>query len=165
VSNGLSTPTEAAANLADEITQWVGSARTLRPPEELAAEYSAAGLDYAPPETPLESLEELMRVHGMTAQAFASMRPHLTLFGGRQPDAATTDPIVAAATRFADQTNSAVSGGGPILSGIGADARVIRILTSARGPGHAMANSTVIVRINGSDVHGYSILSWRNGLQ
>jgi len=161
----LNMPAETAADLADEITQWVGTARTLRPPDELAAEYRAASLDYAPPETPLESLGELTRVRGMTRQEFVSMRPHLTLFGGREPNPATNDPVVAAAIRFADQSNSTPGASGPIYTGVGQDARVVRIVATARGPGNARAQTTVIVRVTSSSANGYTILSWRSGAQ
>lgn len=161
----LNIPAETAGNLADEITQWVGTARTLRPPDELAAEYRAAGLNYAPPETPLESLGELTRVRGVTTQEFAAMRPHLTLFGGRQPNPATTDPIVAAAIRFADQSNAAPSPAGPIFTGIGQDARTVRIVATAQGPSNAVARKTAIVRITSSSASGYTVLSWHGAAQ
>jgi general secretion pathway protein K len=153
----VGTEAKAAADLADAITQWVGSASRLRDADELAAEYSAARLNYAPPETPVESIDELLRVRGMTAQEFAAIRPHLTLFGGRDPNAASADPIVAAAQRFADQSGSS----GPIFSGIGVDAQIVRILVSAHGPGNTEAAFRVVVRISPSD-GGYSILEWRN---
>ena len=92
----VGTEANAAADLADAITQWVGSASKLRDADHLAAEYRAAGLNCAPPETPMESIDELLRVRGMTAQEFAAIRPHLTLFGGREPNAVSADPIVAA---------------------------------------------------------------------
>jgi general secretion pathway protein K len=153
----VGTEANAAADLADAITQWVGSAIKLRDADQLAAEYSAAGLNYAPPETPMESIDELLRVRGMTAQEFAAIRPHLTLFGGREPNAVSADPIVAAAQRFADQSGWS----GPIFSGIGVDTQIVRVLVSAHGPGNTEATSTVIVRISPSD-GGYSILEWRN---
>lgn len=156
----LNAPAETATSAADEITQWVGTARTLRSPDELAAEYRAAGLDYAPPEAPLQSLGELARVRGITAQQLASMRPHLTLFGAREPNATTTDPIVAAAIRFAARPGAAMGASGPILTGVGQDARVVRIYASARGPGSAQARTTAIVRISASSANGYSVLSW-----
>jgi general secretion pathway protein K len=153
----VGTGANAAADLADAITQWVGSASKLRDADQLAAEYRAAGLNYAPPETPVESIDELLRVRGMTAQAFAAIRPHLTLFGGREPNAASADPIVAAAQRFANQSGSS----GPIFSGVGVDAQIVRISVSAHGPGNTQMAFTVIVRINSSD-GGYSILEWRS---
>jgi general secretion pathway protein K len=153
----VGTEAGAAADLADAITQWVGSANRLRSTDELAAEYRAAGLNYAPPETPVESLDELLRVRGMTAQQFAAIRPHLSLFGGREPNAASADPIVAAAKRFADRSGAS----GPIFTGVGMDAQTVRILVSAHGPGDTQAAFMVIVRINPSD-GGYSILEWHN---
>ena len=161
----INIPNETAADLADEITQWVGTARTLRSPDELTAEYKGAALDYTPPEAPLESLEELTRVRGMTAAAFAAMRPHLTLFGGRQPNPATVDPVVAAAIRFADQSSSTTEASGPIFTGVGQDARVFRILAVAQGPGRSKVNDAVIVRITASAARGYSVLSWQSGAQ
>lgn len=158
-------PAETAADLADGITQWVGTARTLRSPDELAAEYKGAGLDYVPPEAPLENLEELTRVRGMTAAVFASVQPHLTLFGGRQPNPATNDLAVAAAIRFADQSNSTIGASGPVFTGVGQDARVVRIFALAQGPGHSKANATAIVRVSSSSARGYSVLSWRSGTQ
>jgi general secretion pathway protein K len=153
----VGTGANAAADLADAITQWVGSASKLRDADQLAAEYRAAGLNYAPPETPVESIDELLRVRGMTAQEFAAIRSHLTLFGGREPNAASADPIVAAAQRFANQSGSS----GPIFSGVGVDAQIVRISVSADGPGNTQVAFTVIVRINSSD-GGYSILEWRS---
>ncbi len=153
----VGTEANTAADLADAITQWVGSARRLRSSDELAAEYRAAGLNYAPPEAPLESIDELLRVRGMTVQEFGAIRPHLTLFGGRDPNVANVDPIVAAAKRFADQSGSS----GPIFSGVGVDAQIVRIRVSAHGPGNTEVASIVIVRIDPSD-GGYSILEWRN---
>lgn len=161
----LNAPAETAADLADGITQWVGTARTLRSPAELAAEYRAAGLDYAPPESPLESLEELTRVRGITAQEFASMRPHLTLFGGRDPSPDTTDPVVAAAMRFADQSNATIGATGPIFTGVGQDARVVRVFITARGPGRAVVHKTAIVRISSSSANGYTVLSSHGAAQ
>jgi general secretion pathway protein K len=161
----LNMSAETAAGLADEITQWVGTARRLRSSDDLAAEYRASGLDYAPPETPLESLGELARVRGMTPQEFAAIRPHLTLFGGRDPSSATSDPVVAVAMRFADQSNSTPGASGPVYTGVGQDARVVRILATAQGPGNAQAHAAAIVRISASSAHGYTILSWRTGAQ
>ena len=153
----VGTGANVAADVADAITQWVGSASRLRGSDQLAAEYRAAGLNYTPPQAPMESIDELLRVQGMTAGEFAAIRPHLTLFGGREPNAASADPIVAAAQRFANQSSSSA----PIFSGVAVDAQIIRILVSAHGPGNTEAAFSVIVRISPLD-SGYSVLEWRN---
>src|SRR5260370_33283326 len=79
---------------------------------ELVAEYRAAGLDYAPPGSPLETVDELRRVRGMTADLLAALRPHLTLFGPAEPNPASADPIVAAARALARQ-RAPLAGPGP----------------------------------------------------
>src|SRR4029077_9779057 len=94
---GIGNDPQSAADLAKSIAEWVGSARHPAKPDELEAEYRAAGLDYAPPETPLESIDELIRVRGMNAAVLAALRPHLSLFAPRDPDPTYADPVVAAA--------------------------------------------------------------------
>jgi general secretion pathway protein K len=66
---------ESARRLANAIGEWVGSAPAPRPPNVLLAEYQAAGLDYGPPGAPLETIDELARVLGMTPTVFAAIRP------------------------------------------------------------------------------------------
>src|SRR5207248_3513888 len=54
-----------AKQLASAIAEWVGGTVPGRAPQDAAADYAAAGLDYAPPREPMESLDELRRVLGM----------------------------------------------------------------------------------------------------
>jgi len=88
---------ESARRLANAIGEWAGSAPVARPQSVVLADYRAAGLDYGPPGAPFETPDELGRVIGMTPATLAAIRPHLTLFGPPQPNAASTDPFVAAA--------------------------------------------------------------------
>src|SRR6516164_2570468 len=88
---------ESARRQANAIGEWTGSAPAPRPPNALLAEYRAGGLDYGPPGEPLETLDELGRVLGITPAVLAAIRPHLTLFGPPQPNPASADPVVAAA--------------------------------------------------------------------
>jgi general secretion pathway protein K len=100
---------ESARRLAIAIGEWVGSAPAPRPPNLVLADYRAAGLDYAPPGAPLETLDELGRVLGMTPATFAAIRPHLTMYGPSQLSAATADPVVAAAIAETSQAGLAFS--------------------------------------------------------
>ena len=154
----VGTEQETAADLADGITQWVGSARRPRSVDELLAEYRAAGLVYAPPQAPLESIDELIRVRGMSAEVLEAIRPHLTLFGPREPSAIAADSVVAAAVAFADRSSARTSS--PIMTGVGADAVTARIVAVARGPGNAEVKRTVVARISAGATREYSILSW-----
>ena len=98
-----------ARRLATAISEWVGSASTPRPQEAMMAEYRAAGLDYGPPSGPVESLSELGRVLGMTPAVLRAIRPHLTLYGPPEPNAATSDPIVAAALALSSPSGPGAS--------------------------------------------------------
>src|SRR5262249_34110351 len=88
---------ESARQLAAAIGEWGGSAGTGAQQSAPPAAYRAAGLDYGPPGSPLETIDELGRVLGMTPAILAAIRPHLTLFGPAQPSPLNADPIVTAA--------------------------------------------------------------------
>lgn len=149
----------SAAGLANAIAEWVGSLSQQRPPAVVLAEYQAAGLDYGPPGTPLESLDELARVRGMTPALLAALRPHLTLFGSPNPDPADADAEVAAALALLGQPPP----GAPAAPAAGTDLATARIHAAAHGPGNALVTRTAIVRIGPSLTNGYTLLAWENG--
>ncbi len=88
---------ESARRLATSIGEWVGSAPAARQQNAQLADYRAAGLDYGPPGAPLETVDELGRVLGMTPAVLNTIRPHLTLFGPPEPNSPSADPVVMAA--------------------------------------------------------------------
>jgi general secretion pathway protein K len=148
---------QLAATVASAIAEWVGSAGTPRPPAELVAEYRAAGLDYAPPGSPLETVDELGRVRGMTADLLAALRPHLTLFGPAEPNPASADRIVAAALALAGEGASVA---GPGANAGAPDLVIARIHAIAQGPGNAQVSRAAIVRIGPAIKRGYEPLAW-----
>jgi general secretion pathway protein K len=146
----------SAASLANAIAEWAGSGQ--RPPAAVLAEYQAAGLDYSPPGAPLESLDELLRVRGMTPALFAALRPHLTLFGQPVPDRAGADAEIAAALALLPPR----TGGAQPLQPIASDTMTARILATAQGPGNAIATRVAVARIGPSQPNGYILLAWEN---
>jgi general secretion pathway protein K len=157
----VGSPPETAGDLAQAITEWVGSAK--RPVEELLAEYQAAGLDYGPPGAPLESLDELSRVRGMTGALFRALQPHLTLFGPADPNAAAADPVVAAALVLSGALSAAgVAAPPPADPNAASDNVIARIHAAAEGPGNARVRRMAIVRIGGREPAGYRPLAWGN---
>jgi general secretion pathway protein K len=148
----------SAASLAQAIAEWVGSGTTGRQPAAVLAEYQAAGFDYGPPGSPLESLDELLRVRGMTPGLFAALRPHLTLFGQPVPDRAGADPEVAAALALLPPR----TGGVQPLQPTASDTMTARILATAQGPSNAIATRVAVARIGPSQPNGYILLSWEN---
>jgi general secretion pathway protein K len=152
---------DSAHRLATAISEWVGSAAVTRPQETLLADYRAAGLDYGPVGAPIETIDELGRVIGMTPAVLAALRPHLTLFGPPEPDPATTDPVVAAAVSL-----SASQAGLPVVPANQAppDVLTVRITALASGPGNARVVRTGIVRTGTPLPNGYTVLKWGSDL-
>jgi general secretion pathway protein K len=97
----------ADAATATALTAAVDAWRTPNAPNA-AASYAAAGLDYAPPGAPFESLDELGLIAGMPPPLLACLLPRLSLFQPDDPDPAVADPIVLAALR--DSSDSASVG-------------------------------------------------------
>ena len=149
---------ESARRVANAIGEWVGSAPAPRPPNVLLADYRAAGFDYGPPGAPLETLDELGRVLGITPAVLAAIRPHLTLFGPPEPSAGTIDPFVAAALTEAAQAAPAPSPAQPPP-----DVLTIRITATAFGSRDARVARSAVVRIGAALPLGYQVLAWRDG--
>jgi general secretion pathway protein K len=156
-----------ARKLTEAIGEWVGSAGaggqqseqpaagTAQRSEQPAA-YRAAGLDYGPPGGPLETIDELGRVLGMTPATLAAIRPHLTLFGPAEPNSLNADPIVIAAlsqiragSQIPAQANQAAE-----------DPVVVRVTASASGPGNARVQRSAIASVGATLPGGYKILAW-----
>jgi general secretion pathway protein K len=148
-----SDPGQATA-LAGAIAEWVGAAVPQTSPAVALANYQAAGLDYGPPGAPLESLDELARVRGMTPQLFEVIRPHLTLFGPPEPDRAGADPAVAAALALMRQPAAPA-----IATGI-SDLMLVRIHAAAHGPGNALVSRAAVARVGSAVPNGYLLLDW-----
>jgi general secretion pathway protein K len=151
---------DSARRLAAAIGEWVGSAATPRPQEAIVAEYRAAALGYGPPSEPLETLDELGRILGMTPAVLAAIRPHLTLFGPPEPNPATTDPVVAAALASSSPPGAPVAQANQTPP----DALTVRITALASGPGNARVTRTAVVRTGATLPQGFAVLAWSSGL-
>jgi general secretion pathway protein K len=148
---------ESAHRLAYAISEWVGTTPAPRAPNVSLVDYQAAGLDYGPPGAPLETLDELGRVMGMTPATIAAIRPHLTLFGPAQPNPATPDPIVAAALVETAQATTAPSAAQPPP-----DMLTTRITATAIDAHDAHVTRSAIVRVGAMLPRCYEILAWRD---
>jgi general secretion pathway protein K len=157
----------AATNLAAAIVDWrttrqlpraLGMRASQTPvagppehPDPMTPQYLAAGRDYLPPGESFETIDELGAVLGMTPPLLARLQPHVTLFSDADPDASTTDPVVAAAL-----------GPDPPRSGrrnIADGPRAMSIYVVVRGPDRTSFAEHTVVRINALDgVRRYEIL-------
>jgi general secretion pathway protein K len=129
-----------------------------RPPNAVLADYRAAGLDYGPPGEPIETLDELGRVLGMTPAILAAITPHLTLFGPPQPSEASADSVVAAVLAETAEAAAAPSAAQPPP-----DVLTRRITATAFGPGNARVTRSTIVRLGAVLPSGYQALAWNDG--
>lgn len=154
------TDRDSAQRLVAAIREWIGSPMAVRAKDAVSADYRAAGLDYEPPGAPLETIDELGRVLGMTPAVLAAIRPHLSLFGSAQPDAAHADPVVAAILAVAPGNPVAASPRTPQAT----DVVTARITADADGPGNARVRHVAVIRVGEMLPGGYAILAWDSGL-
>jgi general secretion pathway protein K len=159
----LASNTEQAAAVASAIAEWIGSRKGSQPLTETSGDDRAPGLAYRPPGEPLESIDELGRVRGMTPDLLEALRPHLTLFGPAVPNAETADPVVAGALADAAKTSPAVAL--PLAPVSNSEVLTARIIATARGPGNAVATRLAIARVGPGVPHGYAMLAWANNIE
>jgi general secretion pathway protein K len=144
-----------ARTLAEAVAEWVGTVAVARPQNQIFADYRAAGLTYGPPGAPLETIDELGRVLGMTPVILAAIQPHLTLFGPPQPNLHSSDPIVAEALAQLPKTGVL-----PPANPLPPDLATMRITATAIGPGNARITRTAIVRLGAMLPRRYDVLYW-----
>jgi general secretion pathway protein K len=147
---------ESARQLELAIGEWIGNTAAPQPKAVVLATYRQSGRDYAPPGAPLESLDELGSVIGMTPATLAALRPHLSLFAPAQPNPARADPVVAAALELVARAGASVSA----LTNPPSDNRTVRIVVIAHGPSNAVVTRTAIVKLGPAQASGYAIVAW-----
>ena len=93
-----------AQRLGAAIADWVGAETMPRRAGAKLEQYRQAGLNYGPSNAPVESLDELQLVLGMTPEIFAAVRPYLTIYtDDDQPNQKNAKPIVQRALLLAAQ--------------------------------------------------------------
>jgi general secretion pathway protein K len=84
----------AAKRLGVAVADWVSADKATQDNAVKSDPYRAAGRSYSAPHAPIESLDELGLVLGMTPQALASVRPYLTIHAETAAPEAKTAPLV-----------------------------------------------------------------------
>lgn len=127
----LGRPASEAATLAEAVVEWRTEARIVRQSAAQSTRYRAAGLDYAPPSAPFESIPELGLVLGMTPDLLVRLRPLLSLWWDGDPDPALAPPPIRAAL-------GRLPTGAGLLGSSGSGITVVAITCrTVAGPGHA----------------------------
>jgi general secretion pathway protein K len=145
------TPPGLARSIAANITTWRSPAgQTV----DLSQAYRAAGRDYAPPNAPFETLEEMGDVLGITPAVLQRASPYLTIYHDGDPDSAIA---AAPVLRALEDLN------GKLPTGIRAapDESVVEV-TAVALRGRARQYRRAIVRLSpGQGGQLYEILDWR----
>jgi general secretion pathway protein K len=134
-----------AAVLAQAVLSWRGD--TDATTDALAAPYRAAGLPYAPLGKPMQSVDEMALVAGVTPAMFACLAPHLSLYQDNDPDPRSPDAFVARVAALAARASGTAIGVVP-PSPTGPTAVQITAVASAPG-GRFVRRATV--RLSPSD--------------
>jgi general secretion pathway protein K len=150
---------QSAQQLASAIGEWIGNTASPRPEAVMLADYRQSGRDYAPPGAPLQSLDELNNIVGMTPATVAAMRPHLSLFAPAEPNPARADPVVAAALAMIGRMGAP----GSFVTASLPDTRTVRIAVIAHGPSNAIVTRVAIVKLGPVQPDGYAVVAWDAG--
>ena len=152
---------DADARTSDElpiaIADWRFPGSNARPGAAKAPQYRAAGLPYAPPGAPFESLDELGAVLGMTPALLARLVPHLSIYNDRDPSPQRADPIVRQALRE-------VYGPLPEAAGRGTPLRTVTVTASAQTAEGARFVRRATLRLgSGPKDAPVQVLTWESG--
>ncbi len=170
-----------ARRLGAAMADWVspdGPARELGAKLE---QYLAAGRRYGPPNAPLETLDDLNLVLGMTPAIFASIRPYLSIHTEADlPDLRNAPPTIRRAVALASIQKRANEEDGdepdgseptPALQKLRPqDAktetepeRLIDVQVTARGRDGGVFVRYAVLRLEADNPRGYTVLEWQRG--
>jgi hypothetical protein len=165
-----------ADSLGAAIADWVQSGDDPRPLGAKKEQYAAAGRNYGPPGQPVESLDDLQLVLGMTPQLLAAALPYLTIYTAQPSptDPRVMSPVVLKATKTAAfQTNG--NGQQPDDSGQQAADSDGSVIMTAEVTAHSFDGGMFVRRAviaikpnsdnNGAEnPRGFQVMDWRRGV-
>jgi general secretion pathway protein K len=154
-------PPSRAETLAAAIGGWHDPVRQARPGGGGPGDYSAAGLDYGPPGSPIEDVGELSRVLGMTPNLAAALRPHLSLWNQSEFPVMTYSDVVV--RRAVEQMAKTV--GMTAQQPVQATSLTVSIVATGRMPSGASFSRRAIVEIGPGLEKGYRTLAWDRDLE
>ncbi|MDR3436834.1 type II secretion system protein GspK [Telmatospirillum sp.] len=146
-----------ASGLASALESWRDMAVQMRVGGVGERDYQAAGKNYGPPGSPMEDLDEMGRILGMTPELAASTRPHLSLWNLAEfPLADVADPVVAKALDQAAQSPDNL----PPAGAVRANRLTVTVRASATVRSGASFVRQAVLRVGPGLQKGYQILAW-----
>ena len=180
-----------ARRLGAAMADWVSSGGKPRPFGAKLEQYRAAGKTYGPPNAPIETLDEIVLVLGMTPEVAALIRPYLTLYTDEDaPAPALAGPLVKRALAIAAREERAAdsesaqpasmpqAGFDPDAPSVQApaaaqtntaaakpksDVPIVALNIVARSADGGVFVREAVIRIDPSAPKGYAVLAWRRG--
>ena len=176
-----------ARRIGASIADWVDRDSDPRPFGAEREDYAAAGRSYRPPNLPIESLDELQLVLGVTPQMLALALPYLTIHStSARPDGNGAPPVLQRALLFASargdqQRDRAPASDDPTLTADERaaaeaaeqetaaaeadirDAPIIALHVMARASGGGIFVREAVIRLDPMAPKGYAVLDWRRG--
>jgi general secretion pathway protein K len=177
-----------ARPLSEAVADWVAPARPPSPGSPADDRYQRAGLSYRAPHAPVETLDELQLVIGMTPERFALVRPYLTIYTQEaEPDAKNASPVIRRALLLAAKsppedagsqpdsdpvdTDPAAESAGPAAQGNptpapqagNASESVVEVTVTARSDDGGIFVRHAVLRLEEDGPKGYATLEWRRG--
>ncbi|MDR3439563.1 type II secretion system protein GspK [Telmatospirillum sp.] len=155
----LAMPADQAAALATAISAWHDPVLKVHRDGGGEDDYRAAGRTYGPPGSPIQDIDELNRVLGMTPELLEAARPHLSICTNREvPIAEAADPVVLRALDLARQS---AGGAIPLLSETQRSlVRTVVIRSRALLPSGGQFSRQAILRMGPMLRKGYQLLAW-----
>lgn len=174
-----------ARRIGASVADWVD-----RDPEPRALgaerdQYASAGRSYAPPNMPVDSLDELQLVLGITPQLYASARPYLTIHTDTaRPDARNAPAVIQRALLLDPQQATRVDaapGNGEETAdertaaeaeearddaedaAAASDMPVIALDVIARSSNGGVFVRNAVLRLDRAAPKGFVVLDWRRG--
>jgi general secretion pathway protein K len=176
-----------ARHLGAAIADWVGPDG---PPRDMGAkleQYRAAGKSYGPPNAPLETLDDLALVLGMTPDILSQVRPYLTIYSqSAEPNEKNAPPIIQRALAMAaqlteDGADAPEAGASPPAAAAGSAAapgsasasnnpqanpkeeRLISVEAIGRSRDGGVYVRSAVLRLEPDNPQGYKVLDWQRG--
>lgn len=157
-----------ARRLGASIADWVDSETE---PRALGAEmqqYIDAGRSYGPPNAPIESIDELQLVLGMTPEILTMVRTYLTIHTeSGEPDGRNASLVVRRALALAAHApiDTDTEGEGmPVDTALDAgNEDLVRVVVTARASNGGVFVRDAVLQLVSDSPKGYVVLDWRRG--
>jgi general secretion pathway protein K len=158
----------SARRLGAAVADWVSPDGPAREGGAKLDQYHAAGRSYGPPNAPMESLDELGLVLGMTPAILTSVRPYLTIYTEAAEPNAKNAPLliqraIALAARIPAGDGETAPAEKPDAKPQAAEEHLIAAEITARSRDGGVFVRTAVLRLEPESAKAYSVPDWQRG--